>query len=501
MTFILELLEGPSAGRRFELAGPCEYRFGRAADREPAGFRLGSSDLAVSRLHFVVEAGLDECRVRDAGSANGTFVTRGWRPERRLSGPWALRRGDILRAGSVLLEFLGPEPAAGGRGGRRVSATAGGARWPILGRAALRGRSRKPRRCGACGAELPAAEADVLDSPLRAAGSAGGVGEAPGRLCAECAYHLAAEPGAGREIRGWLDLGPVGRGAMGVVRKVWNARTCRVAALKEVASERRGSAAAARRFLQEVEAMRALRHPNVVALLDHGRDEGADYFVSEYVAGGDLEARLAVGGGRLEPAAAAAVLLDALAGLARVHAAGFVHRDLKPSNILLAGGAPGGGRDDPGPPVAKIADFGLSKPFGRDEEGGATRTGETLGTVLYMAPEQVRDFRGAGPRADLYSLAVAAYRSLTGLFPFRAQPGIGRSGLRGYLEALLEEPPVPLAERAEGLPRGFCEAVDRALAKDPGDRWPDARAFRRALARSLGGRAAEDRAAPRGGAG
>ena len=167
------------------------------------------------------------------------------------------------------------------------------------------------------------------------------------------------------------------------------------------------------RFLREARALDAARHPNVVTVLDAGRDRtGAPFVVQELLDGMDLAEWLARKGGRVSPKAAVAVLLPIARALVHAHAAGVVHRDVKPENVFLA-------RDGAGRVVPKLVDFGISR-FVADETARAPRlTGTSvLGTPAYMSPEQVRATRDVDGRTDVWSLGVVLYELVSGRLPF-----------------------------------------------------------------------------------
>ncbi len=204
------------------------------------------------------------------------------------------------------------------------------------------------------------------------------------------------------------------------------------------------------RVRREVAALRALRVPGVVRLLDEGADGGHRFLVMELVEGRPFPGcRVPAAWPRVRPTA-----LALLETLARVHQAGVVHRDLKPANVLV--------RED-GQPV--ILDFGLAR--GREMGETITRQGAVLGTPRYQAPEQVLG-EAADARADLYAVGVMLYEALSG-----HPPHPGRS-VEDVLRSRLDRSTVPLAERVPGLPLGVAAAVDRMLARRPEDRFPTA---------------------------
>jgi serine/threonine-protein kinase len=159
---------------------------------------------------------------------------------------------------------------------------------------------------------------------------------------------------------------------------------------------------------------------------------------------------------------------QALAGLAHAHAAGFVHRDVKPQNLLV-----GRGR---GSRVVKVADFGLARAFETSGLSGLTLHGEVGGTPAFMAPEQVTHYREVRPAADQYSAAATLYYLLTGKYAFEFPQDVG-----ARLVVVLTDTPVPIRARRPDLPAGLADAVHKAMARDPADRYPDVITFRSAL--------------------
>ncbi len=215
------------------------------------------------------------------------------------------------------------------------------------------------------------------------------------------------------------------------------------------------------RFQREAEALARLDgHPNVVRIHTVGVAHGRMYLVMELHGGGDLEARLQAGPW---PAAQVAKLGVALArGLSHAHAHGIIHRDLKPSNVLFA---------EDGRPI--LVDFGLAR---SGDFQALTRSGQLLGTPLYMAPEQT-DGRSQliGPATDVYGLAAVLYRALTG-----RPPAVGENLIEVLNKVLHVAPPAP-SSLVAGVPRALDEALLRGLAKEPGARFPSVLALGRAL--------------------
>ena len=257
--------------------------------------------------------------------------------------------------------------------------------------------------------------------------------------------------------------GELGRGAQAVVYRAHDERGVAVA-VKVLAVDLRRDPTMHARFAREAEAVAALDHPAVVPVVEVGEaDDGRPYLAMALVEGESLQALIDAGGG-LEPAAAVSVLRRVAGALDAAHARGLVHRDVKPANILL---------DAAG--TAYLTDFGLVRPL----SGPAlTRTGMWVGTMDYMAPEQIRA-TGVGPATDVYALAAVAYEALTGRPPFV------RRNAADLLDAHLKDAPRPPSALRPGL-EGADAVLGRGLAKEPRDRYASAGALVHALAGALG---------------
>ncbi len=259
----------------------------------------------------------------------------------------------------------------------------------------------------------------------------------------------------------------LGRGAMGRVYLAHDDTIDRPVALKTmqaIASLPEGERAAAReRFAREARAAGRLSHPGIVTVFDVGESDGVPYLAMEYLEGKTLDA-FTTPETRLPLPEVVALVAQAADALHFAHGrAGIVHRDIKPGNILRV--APG---------RVKILDFGLAK----TPLTSMTQDGTVLGTPSYMAPEQVRGGAVDG-RADLFSLGVVLFELVTGQKPF---PGDSVSTV--LYRIVHEEPQLPPPTPA-GVPQGLHAFLQRALAKDPADRFPDASAFARALRGAL----------------
>lgn len=257
-------------------------------------------------------------------------------------------------------------------------------------------------------------------------------------------------------IRDYQLLEVLGQGGMGAVYRAEHTRLKRTVALKVLARGRTSDPQAVARFEREMEAVGRLDDPRIVRALDAGEYDGIHYLVMEYVDGIDL-AVLARQMGRLAIADACEVTRQAALGLQRVYEAGLVHRDLKPSNLMLTRS----GR-------IKILDLGLALLRGESSDREMTEAGQAIGTVDYMAPEQVTDSHSVDIRADVYSLGCTLYRLLTGRAPFAAD---GPRPMPEAIMAHVRDPVPPIESHRPEVPEGLATIICRMLAKSPADRF------------------------------
>ena len=252
----------------------------------------------------------------------------------------------------------------------------------------------------------------------------------------------------------------IGRGGMGVVYRARDIRLDRLVAIKVLPPNLGGVEDVRARFLREARTAARLAHPNIVPI--HRADElgGYPFFVMGLVQGESLAERLRTRG-PLAPADALPVLADVSRALAYAHAHGVVHRDIKPENILIDSAS---GR-------AMVTDFGIAR---LAEASPLTATGQVLGTVYFMSPEQVASDALDG-RSDLYSLGVVGFLALSGRYPF---DGATASAV---LVAHVTKVAPPLQDAAPHIPDAVARIIDRCLMRDPAARFPDGDALARAL--------------------
>jgi serine/threonine-protein kinase len=262
----------------------------------------------------------------------------------------------------------------------------------------------------------------------------------------------------------------LGRGGMGCVMLARDQKSGRAVAIKTLLPECAVSDKAMRRFLREIDVAASLKHSNIAEFLDRGTHNGVVYLVTEFVEGSDAAKLADDRGGRLSCPETVSIISQALDALSYAHSLGFIHRDIKDQNILVSGTSPEF--------TAKLTDFGLAKSFKQSGMSGVTMAGESAGTIAYMPPEQIRNFRDVKPQSDIYAVGMTAYSLLTGEIALNLAQ---KSSMAETIKAIFEQPTIPLSQRAPHVPAAVCEIIDRALHKDPAQRWQSAGAMRTAL--------------------
>jgi eukaryotic-like serine/threonine-protein kinase len=430
MRVTLRVLAGPYTGREFTFDQHDTFLIGRS---ESAHLYL-PEDRFFSRHHCLLEIAPPRCFIRDLGSTNGTYVNGQRVPEAFL------RSGDKIQGGQTVLEV---DVAA-----EQPATISGSAEAPTLQRPSI-----VFIECANCG-RRDTTEATAANEQFTF-------------LCEECREELKRQP---QPVPGYEMIKMLGRGGMGCVMLAREEKTGRSVAIKTLLPEVAVTEQALARFMREIKVAEALDHPNIVRFIESGTNNGSVYLVSEYVAGSDA-ARLAdAQGGRLPYAQAIDIAGQALDGLAYAHERGYIHRDIKESNILISGTAPNLN--------AKLTDFGLAKSFTQSGMSGITMAGDMAGTFAYMPPEQIKDFRNVRPTSDIYALGMTAYSLLAGDTALDIGPA---QDMAGTVRAIFEGQIIPLRQRAPEVPQRVAEVIERALNKEPANRWQSAAAMRTAL--------------------
>jgi len=529
----LRVIEGKERGKR--LSVDADLLIGRSAP--DADGRLGD-DPELSRRHARVWRGVDsQLMIEDLGAANGTFVN-----DLRIAAPRILDLGDVIKVGRTVLRVTDPSGAVPGKtrppaqapvnepssesadAGEELIITAGAAEGRrfalrdelVIGRGVSgEGRLSDDHELSRRHARLARDASGRLT--IEDLGSANGTfvnGErVPGRQVLEVGDSIrvgsttlqlalpgptplpAPTPPAPLPVRAKradrpaapstdravvssaLPLGSVfagcrlqeiiGHGDMGVVYRAEELALERQVALKLILPEHSGEERFRERFRRESRIAAAIDHPNVIPIFDAGAEGDMLFITMRLVAGTDLRARIAAEG-RLEPLRAARIIRQVGAALDAAHARGMLHRDVKPSNVLLA-------RED----HVYLSDFGLAKRQSASV-GGLTRHGSIVARAEYVAPEQILNER-VDARADVYALGCLLFETLTGEAPF--------AGWKDGPQALahLDAPRPSPVELYPDVPGEFDDVVRRAMATDPGERYPSAGDLGRAALVAAGG--------------
>jgi len=260
-----------------------------------------------------------------------------------------------------------------------------------------------------------------------------------------------------------------GRGGMGTVYRATHLALDHVVALKVIAADLAADDAFRERFRSESRIAVSLRHPNVVPIHHAGEEDGLLFVTMDLIDGPDLR-RMLVANGTLPANRAIEIIRQVASALDVAHSRGLVHRDIKPGNILVESNSGD---------HAYLTDFGLAKRFDQATEAGSlTRTGAFVGTLDYVAPEQIRGER-VDARTDVYALGCVMYEAISGRAPFA-----DREENVAKIYAHLQDEPPWLPGEADGA---LDEVIARALAKEPGDRYPSAGDLARAAAAAIEG--------------
>ena len=278
----------------------------------------------------------------------------------------------------------------------------------------------------------------------------------------------------GERVAGYRIEQEIGRGGMAVVYRARDLRLDRTVALKLLAPELARNDTFRRRFTHESRVAAAIDHPHIVPVFEAGETEGVLYIAMRYVAGSDLR-HLLDRQGPLALPTATRIAAQAASALDAAHAHGLVHRDVKPGNILVAPGT-----DSDHPEHVYLTDFGLTKKS--LSLTGFTTVGQLVGTLDYVAPEQISG-RPVDARCDVYGFACVVHEMLTGRPPFRRDDDMALLWAHQY-----DDPP-PLTEARPDLPATLDAVLAKALAKNPDDRYDSCLAFVSALRAATGGNA------------
>ncbi len=389
-------------------------------------------DRFFSRHHCLIEIVPPQCFLRDLGSTNGTFVNG-----KQVHSAY-LRSGDQIQGGATVLrvESIADDSAGVDHPARTSEVTV---------------------QCLNCGL-LSKTEGTTQDGKLSF-------------ICEECRAKLKNAP---QPVPGYEMIRLLGQGGMGTVMLARELKSGNAVAIKTLLPETAVSEQSMRRFLREIKVVASLTHPNIVRYIEHGTYGGVIYLVSEFIEGSDVSKLVRTRGGRLNYREVGRITEQVLDALEYAHKKEFVHRDIKDQNILLEGNYPHVN--------AKLTDFGLAKSFRQTGLSGVTMAGDVAGTIAYMPPEQVRDFRNVQPTSDIYSMGMTAYSMLTGRHALNLSP---KAGIAETVKAIFERPTDPVKTYVTDVPEGFARVIEKAMAKEPEKRWGSAAEMRAAVLKFL----------------
>lgn len=429
MRVTLHVIAGPQTGRDFTFDQHNTFMIGRSEDSQ---FCL-PQDKYFSRHHCILEIAPPQAFLRDLGSTNGTYVN-GMRVDTAH-----LRSGDRIQGGETILEV---EVSTG------IEAFTGTARLT--------------------GETLPSiVTVTCLNCSVPANLEAANPGANLSYICDDCREKLKANP---QPIPKYQMIRIIGQGGMGSVMLGRAESDGQAVAIKTLLPEVAVSEQSLKRFLREIEVAASLQHQNIVRYIDHGTHNGLVYLITEFVTGMDAARLAKTRGGKLDYREMVSIISQTLAALDFAHKKGFVHRDIKEQNILVSGNFP---HD-----IAKLTDFGLSKSFKQTGMSGVTMVGDVAGTIAYMPPEQVRDFKDVKPPSDIYAIGMTAYSLLTGAHALDIS---AKAGIAETVKAIFEKPIIPVKSRVPDVPVHVAAVIETALAKEVENRWRTAAAMREAL--------------------
>jgi serine/threonine protein kinase len=279
-------------------------------------------------------------------------------------------------------------------------------------------------------------------------------------------------PAVPKKMLGMFEIeGEIGRGAMGTVYSGKDPASGRAVAIKTMTLEGDSDASkkgdAEERFLREAKLLTWLDHPGIVTIYDVGHENGTAYIAMEFLKGAELSRHITPDSLLHLPKT-----LDIIARVADAldyaHEQGVIHRDIKPGNFMY----------DPVSDIVKVTDFGISKGISKLEDFSKTRSGIVLGSPYYMSPEQVFS-TGVSGRSDIFSLGICLYQMVSGDFPFKggAEPQV--------MYHIVKEPHQNIKSIKPDLPASVCEVIDRALEKNPDDRYQRGNEMAEAIRRCL----------------
>lgn len=441
MRVIMEIIDGPNAGTAFTFDKHAVVLVGRSDRCRP--FSVGD-DPKCSRVHLIMEANPPISRIRDLGSTNHTYVNGQKVIQASLSD------GDTMLIGSTTFKvrieetemdqvcenedvFLTTEDSS--EAGMTEGLTV---------------------RCARCGNE-----SELTKSPPDPSGEHLFV-------CTGCREEMKLD---GEQIPGYRYLSQLSKGGMGILWLAEETKTGRQVVVKTMIPDIASSWRMVQMFLRESRISLGLSHPNIVEFITAGQFDDQLFVVLEFVDGLDAEALRQQHGGHLPAASVVQIGVQVLDALEYAHSRDIVHRDLKPANIMVTGSE--------GIYKVKVTDFGLARNYRAAGMSDITQQGEIRGSIPYMSPEQVLDPSKSDPRTDVFGLGATIYHLLTGEFCYKFRKK------EDPLVTIMETDTVPVETRGIPVSDSLASVINRALAKDPDQRFQSAAEMRAALSASV----------------
>ena len=470
MQITLTVTTGPHAGREFTFDGHDNFIVGRS---KAAQFRLSSKDQFFSRNHFLVEVNPPLCRLLDLNSTNGTHVNG------KQVASVELHDGDSIEAGDTTIRVSLVSPVVASVTDLAVKPRSKPqvvSDQTIVPRGWTAPRPAPSSPVVETVAPRPRGNVEALAATLVPTARPASQTVFPDiasipkvSLTADDHAKIAAQP---QPFAGYEIIEELGRGGMGVVYRARSARDDSLVALKVVLPAVASSPDDLARFVREANIVKELSHPHIVPFRDLGHADGQLFFVMNLVPGIDGQALLRQHDGLLPVARAVGIVCQLLEALSAAHRKGYVHRDVKPSNLLIETRSNGD--------FAWLADFGLARAYQASKLSGLTTTGNIGGTLPFMAPEQITNYRDVTPAADQYSAAATLYHLLTKRHPYDFPKEVAKQ-----LLLVLQESPKPIQQHRADLPDQLAAIIHKGLARIPTERFVDVEAFRIALLNCL----------------
>ena len=444
MKVSLKVISGPHTGREFNFEEHDTFIVGRASY---AHFRLSKKDQFFSRAHFLIEVNPPFCRLMDMASTNGTIVNK------EKVTDVDLKDGDLIQGGGTTIrvtienggEIVQTNQAVSKNDSKdSEEAPASPAHHTMVERQPKLPAS--PRQTNV--EQVPSAAADANFSKTQSQPSL----PSTAQLGTIAQYRLVRE---------------LGRGGMGVVYLATKGDSNNLVALKTIKPTMPVTSRDFDRFLREASILCELEHPHIVRFLELGECEKQLYFVMEYVPGKNAS-QLLTDQGALPVGRAVSLVCQLLEALEDAHSRQFVHRDIKPANLLI-------GEQERGEFV-KLADFGLARVYHSSRLSGLTMHGEMGGSIAYIAPEQITNYRDSEPPGDLYSTAATLYKMLTDQYVYDFPPQLNKRVLM-----ILQDDPIPITDRDASIPPALAHVIHTALSRKPNARYSSAKVMRQAL--------------------